>query len=326
MGVSKLWFIIVLAVICVSSSTEELVPDFYRETCPWVENVVSFVVRSRVLKQPRVAAQLLRLHFHDCFVQGCDGSVLLDNQGAIVSEKLATPNLNSLRGFDVVDEIKAAVEEACPLTVSCADILAIAARDSVVLRGGPSWEVLLGRRDSLTASLVDANTFIPTPNSSLDALIANFALQGLDIKDLVALSGAHTIGVARCTSFRQRIYDMSLEENIYERYSGFQKSLASICPASGRDNQITPLDYRTPAFFDNHYYLNILESKGLLHSDNVLVVEDQGGEIEQRVWDYAANTELFFESFADSMVKMGNIKVLVGVEGQIRENCRFINL
>ncbi|KAK9716236.1 hypothetical protein RND81_06G220200 [Saponaria officinalis] len=326
MDIAKIWVTVVLVAGCIGCSTQELLPDFYRETCPWVENVVRFVVKSRVLKQPHVAAQLLRLHFHDCFVQGCDGSVLLDNQGAIISEKGADPNLNSLRGFDVIDEIKAAVEEACPLTVSCADILAIAARDSVVLRGGPGWQVLLGRRDSLTASFTGANTFIPTPNLSLEALIASFQLQGLDIEDLVALSGAHTLGVARCVSFRQRIYDTGFEENLYERYSGFRKSLASICPISGNDNQKTPLDYRTPAFFDNYYYQNIIESKGLLHTDNVLVNEDETGEIEERVWAYARNTDLFFESFANSMVKMGNIKVLVGDEGQIRENCRFVNV
>jgi peroxidase len=49
------------------------------------------------------------------------------------NEQLAPVNLNSLRGFDVIANIKAAVEEACPSTVSCADILALTARDSVVL-------------------------------------------------------------------------------------------------------------------------------------------------------------------------------------------------
>ena len=66
-------------------------------------------------------------------MQGCDGSVLLDSSGTIISEKRSNPNQNSARGFEVIDEIKAAVEKECPETVSCADILALAARDSTVL-------------------------------------------------------------------------------------------------------------------------------------------------------------------------------------------------
>ncbi|KAK2985048.1 hypothetical protein RJ640_016968 [Escallonia rubra] len=107
--------------------------DYYKETCSMVEEIVQRQVEIAVLKDPRMAASLLRLHFHDCFVMGCDASVLLDDFGGIVSEKQAVPNINSLRGFKVIDEIKFILEEACPCTVSCADILAIAARDSVAL-------------------------------------------------------------------------------------------------------------------------------------------------------------------------------------------------
>ena len=63
--------------------------------------------------------------------KGCDGSILLD--GGDDSEKAAIPNLNSARGFEVIDTIKSSVEAACSGVVSCADILTIAARDSVVL-------------------------------------------------------------------------------------------------------------------------------------------------------------------------------------------------
>lgn len=66
-------------------------------------------------------------------LQGCDASILLDNSGNIISEKGSNPNRNSARGFEVIDEIKSALEKQCPHTVSCADILAIAARDSTVL-------------------------------------------------------------------------------------------------------------------------------------------------------------------------------------------------
>jgi peroxidase len=66
-------------------------------------------------------------------LQGCDASILLDGTGSIISEKVSNPNRNSARGFEIIDEIKSALERQCPHTVSCADILAIAARDSTVL-------------------------------------------------------------------------------------------------------------------------------------------------------------------------------------------------
>lgn len=65
--------------------------------------------------------------------KGCDASVLLDSVEGMTSEKQAGPNVNSLRGFEVIDKIKYLLEKECPLTVSCADILAMVARDAVEL-------------------------------------------------------------------------------------------------------------------------------------------------------------------------------------------------
>ncbi|KAI3689585.1 hypothetical protein L2E82_47547 [Cichorium intybus] len=309
---------------------EPLILSYYKETCPLLEEIVHRQVEIAVLKEPRMAASLLRLHFHDCFVLGCDGSVLLDDFEGVESEKKAGPNLNSLRGFEVIDEIKYLVEEACPCTVSCADLLAIVARDAVSLRGGPKWNVYLGRRDSIKASLNGANQFLPAPNSSLESLIANFQSQGLGIQELVALSGSHTMGKAKCKSFRQRIYNykdsVSTSYNHHPKDDEFQEVLKSICPTSGRDNALAPLDFVTPLRFDNNYFHNVKNGHGLLISDNVLVYDDLEGEIRDLVWAFALDEEHFFGSFARSMIKMGNIRVLTGKEGEIRKNCRFINM
>ena len=104
---------------------------------------------------------------------------------------MATPNNGSVRGFEVIDAAKSAVEKVCPGVVSCADILAIAARDSVVILGGPNWDVKVGRRDSTTASFSGANNNIPPPTSGLVNLTSLFAAQGLSQKDMVALSGTY---------------------------------------------------------------------------------------------------------------------------------------
>lgn len=112
----------------------------------------------------------------------------------------------------------------------------------------------------------------------------------------------------------------------FKRHSTFRRILRSQCKDSSRDNELSPLDIQTPAYFDNHYYINLLKGRGLLISDNVLVSEDHEGEVFRKVWEYAVDQELFFVDFVESMLKMGNINVLTGIEGEIRENCRFVNL
>ncbi|KAL5733003.1 hypothetical protein ACOSQ2_032695 [Xanthoceras sorbifolium] len=294
----------------------KLYPNYYKSTCPKALSIVQEGVVAAIKNETRIGASLLRLHFHDCFVNGCDGSLLLDDTGSFVGEKTAVPNNNSVRGFNVVDNIKAKLEKACPGVVSCADLLAIAARDSVVYLGGPSWQVRLGRRDSTTASRAAANTSIPPPTSNLSALISSFSAQGLSLKDLVALSGSHTIGLARCIQFRGHIYN---DTNID---SSFANSLQRNCPKTGNDNALANLDLQTPFSFDKLYYNNLLKKKGLLHSDQELF---NGGSTDRLVKKYADDTSAFFKDFSKAMVKMGNIKPLTGKAGQIRINCRKMN-
>ncbi|XP_018824059.2 peroxidase 72-like [Juglans regia] len=311
---------------CFSSKTHGgyLYPQFYDHSCPKAQQIVKSIVVKAVAKEARMAASLLRLHFHDCFVQGCDASLLLDNSGSIVSEKRSNPNRNSARGFEVLDEIKSALEKECPHTVSCADIVALAARDSTVLSGGPSWEVPLGRRDSRSASLSGSNNNIPAPNNTFQTILTKFKRQGLNVVDLVALSGSHTIGNARCTSFRQRLYNQSGNRQPGSTFDqSYAAQLRTKCPRSGGDQNLFFLDFVSPTKFDNSYFKNLLYSKGLLSSDQVLLTKNEASM--ELVKTFSENNKLFFEQFAQSMIKMGNISPLTGSRGEIRKNCRKIN-
>ncbi|XP_022722669.1 cationic peroxidase 1-like [Durio zibethinus] len=309
-------FLQIFFLSALATTAFSLSPDYYANICPEALPTIKKVVEAAVYKERRMGASLLRLHFHDCFVNGCDASNLLDPTPTIDSEKTAVANNNSARGFEVIDQIKAAVDEVCggPV-VSCADILAVAARDSVVALGGPSWEVLLGRRDSTTANRTLANLDIPSPFMDLPALINNFKNQGLNEKDLVALSGGHTIGFAQCRTFRQRIYNASNIDPV------FAEERQATCPRTGGDTNLSPLD-PTPALFDTAYFNNLVKQRGLLISDQALF---NGSSTDYLVKIYTLYPEAFWYDFARSIIKMGNIKPLTGNQGQIRLNCRMVN-
>ncbi|KAK7324671.1 hypothetical protein VNO77_28419 [Canavalia gladiata] len=298
------------------STNAQLSTNFYDKTCPNLQTIVKNTMTQAINREARLGASILRLFFHDCFVNGCDASILLDDTATFVGEKNAAPNQNSIRGFEVIDTIKTNVEAACNGIVSCADILALAARDGVVLVGGPSWEVTLGRRDGETASQSAANNEIPSPFSDLNTLISMFAAKGLSARDLTVLSGGHTIGQAQCQFFRSRIYN---ETNID---TNFATSRRSICPVSGGDTNLSPLDTLTPNAFDNNYYTHLVANRGLLHSDQLLF---NGGSQDALVTTYSTNNAAFFTDFAAAMVKMSNIAPLTGTSGQIRKNCRVVN-
>nr|TKW36494.1 hypothetical protein SEVIR_2G443800v2 [Setaria viridis]TKW36495.1 hypothetical protein SEVIR_2G443800v2 [Setaria viridis] len=305
----------VLLLLCMAAvASAQLSPTFYDTSCPNALSTIKSAVTAAVKKENRMGASLLRLHFHDCFVQGCDASVLLDSGG----EQGAIPNAGSLRGFNVIANIKAQVEAICKQTVSCADILAVAARDSVVALGGPSWTVPLGRRDSTSGSAALANSDLPPPFFNLSDLIGSFSNKGFSATEMVALSGAHTIGQAQCLNFRDHIYN---DTNIN---AGFASSLKANCPrpTGNGDGNLAPLDTSTPYTFDNAYYSNLLSQKGLLHSDQELF---NGGSTDNTVRNFASNKAAFSSAFAAAMVKMANLSPLTGSQGQIRLTCSKVN-
>nr|GMC99744.1 cationic peroxidase 1-like [Ipomoea batatas] len=243
---------------------------------------------------------------------GCDASILLDSTPTIDSEKNALANNNSARGFEVIDRIKMEVDRVCGRpVVSCADILAVAA----LRRTNMGRET---RKEGLNYSKLSkdaANNNLPSPFMDLSNLTENFKNQGLNIKDLVALSGGHTLGFAQCFTFRQRIYgDKDID-------SKFARQRQANCPMNGGNSSLASLD-PTPAYFDAKYFKNLVKNKGLLVSDQALF---SGGQTDDLVKLYSTNHGAFSNDFANSMIKMGDIKPLTGNNGQIRVNCRRVN-
>ncbi|OAY68617.1 Peroxidase 5 [Ananas comosus] len=297
---------------------------FYDSICPEAESIVKDEVSKAVGANPSFAAALLRMHFHDCFVRGCDASVLIDSTSSNTAEKDAPPN-TSLRGFDIVDGAKSRLEEVCGGIVSCADILAFAARDSIVLSGGLSYQVPAGRRDGRVSTAQETNGNLPPPTFNIDQLIQIFTLKGFTQEEMVTLSGAHTIGVSHCSSFSSRLYNfsstMSQDPDLDPTYGA---ELMQLCPQGSTTNSglIVPMDPYSPNSFDTAYYNNVLANQGLFTSDQALLSTDiTAGQ----VIEYANNTDIFYADFAAAMVKMGQIEVLTGSLGEIRSNCRVIN-
>ncbi|KAL5220418.1 hypothetical protein ABZP36_025131 [Zizania latifolia] len=297
------------------ASRAQLEVGFYDAICPDAEDLVRQAVTTAVANNSGLAAGLVRLHFHDCFVRGCDASVLLTSTDGS-AERDAAPNFPSLRGFEVIDAAKAAIEQSCPQTVSCADILAFAARDSVDLTGNIFYEVPAGRRDGNISIGKDTFTNLPSPNSTAAELIGKFTLKNLNAEEMVILSGAHTIGRSNCTSFFQRNRDRLASGTISPAYQALLEVLCSPPVAT------TDIDVSTPTVLDNNYYKLLPLKLGLFFSDDQLIRDDK---LVPLVNAFAANETLWKERFAAAMIKMGNIEVLTENAGDIRLNCNFVN-
>ncbi|EHA8589467.1 Peroxidase 1 [Cocos nucifera] len=262
------------------------------------------------------------MHYHDCFVNGCDASLLLNSTNNVPAEKDAPPNL-PLRGFDKIDVIKAKLEMACPGIVSCADILAMIARDSVFLTYGPYYAIETGRRDGSRSVATDIQGNLQPPTSNVTTLEATFKQKGLTAKDLVVLSGAHTIGHSLCSSFSSRLYN-------FTGHGGLDPALDPtyvpklMCECKPNDNTTrVEMDPGSAFNFDLGYYKDVARRRGLFTSDDTLLHDPETkAYIERQVM---ASPDEFFKDFAESMVKMGRIQVLTHDQGEIRKKCAFVN-
>ncbi|XAR51350.1 Peroxidase [Bertholletia excelsa] len=324
--VLAVWSISLCFCLLPNLSSARLQQNHYAKVCPNVENIVRNVVRQKIQQTFVTIPATLRLFFHDCFVQGCDASVLIGSAGNNKAEKDHPDNLSLAGdGFDTVIRAKAAVDAIprCRNKVSCADILAMAARDVIALSGGPSYAVELGRLDGLSSTAASVNGRLPQPFFNLNQLNALFAANGLSQADMIALSAAHTVGFSHCTRFSNRIYNFSPRKTVDPTLNkAYAAQLQSMCPRNVDPRIAINMDPTTPRIFDNMYYKNLQQGKGLFTSDQVLFSDRRSRPL---VNFWASNSTAFQRAFVRAMTKLGRVGVKTRFKGNIRRNCAAFN-
>ncbi|GLJ34743.1 hypothetical protein SUGI_0699050 [Cryptomeria japonica] len=309
--------------VCLSKGSAQsnlLTTNFYATSCPNLEAIVQNAVSLKFSQTFVTVPGTLRLFFHDCFVEGCDASVMIQSTASNSAEKDFQDNLSLAGdGFDTVIKAKQAVENVCPNTVSCADILALATRDVIQLAGGPTYSVELGRRDGLISQASRVNGNLPKGSFNLFQLVSLFRSKGLSSTDMIALSGAHTVGFSHCNQFSNRIYSTPIDPTVDPTYAS---QLQGMCPKNVDPTIAINMDPTTPRTFDNVYYQNLMNGKGLFTSDEVLFTDRRS---RNKVKMYARNASRFNEGFIQAITNMGRIGVKVGNQGEIRKDCSRFN-
>ncbi|CAM0956141.1 unnamed protein product [Alopecurus aequalis] len=318
-------FVALAAVVVLASSAAccraQLAKDYYSGKCndTSVEAVIQSAVKARLARDKSMVAGLLHMIFHDCFVQGCDASILLDGPG---TEKTAVQN-TGIFGFDLIDDIKSELEAACPGVVSCADILVAATRDAVGMSGGPSYAVDLGRRDGMS-SVSWMCSDLPSPHVDIPTAAAMFAKKGFSLFEMATLMGAHTVGVTHCSLVQDRLYNFNgtgeADPSMDPAYLWVLRKYA--CPKGQTfDNAVCLDDPKSTSTFDTSYYRMLLKHRGALGIDQGLGIDPSTASMV----NFLATTENFFPKFIQAINKLAAVGVLTGTDGEIRTNCRATN-
>ncbi|WCJ41285.1 Peroxidase superfamily protein [Euphorbia peplus] len=296
---------------------------YRRETnCRYAEAYIRHQVETFWKKDNSITPKLLRLLYSDCFVTGCDASILLDGEN---SEKEAPQNWG-LGAFVLIDKIKQVLEDECPGVVSCADILNLATRDAVHMAGAPSYPLLTGRKDGMTSS--KASVDLPSPSISLEDGLKYFKSKGLDELDFVTLMGSHSMGKTHCRYVVDRLYNFNKTGKPEPGMDPtFAAEMRKLCPPRTKKGQTDPLVYLNPDSgssnrFSSSYYKRVLSYKSVLVIDQQLQNSNDTLLITQ---EFAENFEDLRKAFTLSMNRMGSINVLTGNSGEIRKNCRVPN-
>uniref|UniRef100_A0A0A0LUC3 Peroxidase n=1 Tax=Cucumis sativus TaxID=3659 RepID=A0A0A0LUC3_CUCSA len=216
------------------------------------------------------------------------------------------------------------LELSCPGIVSCSDVLAQATRDLIAITGGPSYNVPLGREDSLVSKSSEVEGNIPKMNQTIDELIKLYTAKGFTIQEMVALYGGRTIGFSNCKEFGDRIFKFSKSTPTDpEIHPKFAEALKKSCEGYEKNPGMSAYsDVVTPGKFDNVYFQNLLKGLGLSASEHAMVKDARTRKFVEM---YAGNQALFFKDFSSAMEKLSVREVKTGGKGEVRRKCDVFN-
>ncbi|XP_009769680.1 peroxidase 21 [Nicotiana tabacum] len=318
---SSRFIILLLALLFhIHYAKSDLQLNYYSQSCPRAEEIVKEQVIKLYHKHGNTAVSWIRNLFHDCMVKSCDASILLDTTKEQKSEKTSQRNFG-MRNFKYIETIKEALENECPNTVSCADIVVLSARDGVVMLGGPHIEMKTGRRDSKGSYLTEVENFIPNHNDSMSLVLSRFQSVGVDTEGTVALLGAHTVGRVHCVNIVNRLYP-TVDPTLDPNYANYLKGR---CPSPNpvlKAVEYARNDRVTPMVLDNVYYKNILSNKGLLIVDQQLVSDPTTYPFVEK---FANDNGYFHSQFAKALIILSENSPISGDKGEIRKVCRHVN-
>ncbi|CAM0153070.1 unnamed protein product [Urochloa decumbens] len=252
--------------------------DYHAATCPSLEFIVQTNVDNAINVDASIAGGLRR-------VTPPQGPL---ERGAVRAERVPEPEVYAAdRGHP---------HHGARAVRRHRDILTLATRRAVVRARGVAFPVRLGRDDNVApATHRDVAAAIPSPRTAdAAALLAAFAAGGLaDPSDLVALSGAHSIGKAHCASFADRAAEFNTD---------FNRKLFRDCRSDAYT--VEDLDYVTPRELDNQYYRNLYMGEGVLSSDMALLSNPLTA---MWVRYYNEHPQEFLNDFSAKMDKLYNV-------------------
>ncbi|KAI3977029.1 hypothetical protein MKX01_008887 [Papaver californicum] len=286
---------------------------YYSRTCPRAETIIRSKVNTHFRPNHTIAVGLLRMHFHDCFVRGCGASILIDGTS---KEKNYISN-NLIPGYEVIDDAKKLLALTSFLMLIFFSLLLVILN----LTDNAKWRCkLVSTNRSARRSGINSirAAELPSGTDSIQRKTQKFDNKGFNTQDLVTLVGAHTIGTSACQFFNYRLYNFNGTGTSDPTINpSFVTTLQNLCLENSDASTRVALDTRSGTRFDQR----VLESDQKLWKDATTQTF-----VRRFSGPFRGLSGLRFNvEFGRSMVKMSNIEVKTGTQGEIRRICSAVN-